>query len=53
VVGDAMDVAMPASSMFSIERCGVQPDSGGLSSPACLSAANHAGGTMWWCTSMR
>ncbi len=46
VVGEVMAVAMPALSMSSIERCGVQLVSGGLSSFAFFSASNQVGGAM-------
>src|SRR5690348_7609805 len=43
VVGYVMSVAMPALSMSSIERCGVQFDIGGLSSFAFLRAQTSSG----------
>src|SRR5437867_2810227 len=52
-VGDVIAVATPPRSRSSIDFCGVQLLTGGVSSLAALSAFTHGGGEMWWCTSMR
>jgi hypothetical protein len=47
VVGETTAVAVPALSISSIERCGVQAVTNGVSRPAFFSASSQGGGVMW------
>ena len=46
-MGEVIDVATPALSMSSSERCGVQLFTGGESSFDFFSSATQGGGEMW------